>query len=62
MDDGVKYITNAFKNVAIIKAYVPHKSSKVYPPILRKVELNVSQKKRNQVEKLLIQYIGEETH
>jgi len=47
-------------NVIVLKIYVPHKFSKKSPPKLRKIELNVSQKQRDEIEKLLIQYVGQE--
>jgi hypothetical protein len=49
-------------NVAVFKAYVSPRFSKKMLPKLKNIELNVSQKQRNEVEKLLIQYIGEEVH
>jgi hypothetical protein len=47
-------------NVAVFKAYVSPRFSKKLPLKLKNIELNVSQKQRNEVEELIIQYIGEE--
>lgn len=49
-------------NVVVFKANVPCKISKKLSLKLKKIELNVSKKQRDEIEELLIQYIGEEAH
>ncbi|MGH4137679.1 hypothetical protein [Clostridium sp.] len=46
-------------NVVILEVVTSYRFSKKSQPRLKKVELNVSQKQRNDIEKLLIKYIGE---
>lgn len=55
------YWKKDYYNVATLETYVPRKYTKKSPLKLRKIELTVSQKQRDEIEKLLIQYIGQES-